>query len=35
MTGGEFWVLVITVSPMPSPRSFKDFDADPLRQALG
>jgi hypothetical protein len=28
-------VLVMTVSPTPCPRSFRDLEADPLLQALG
>lgn len=35
LTGPACCVLVMTVSPTPCPRSFRDLEADPLLQALG
>lgn len=34
-TGDDLDVFVITVSPMPCPKSFMDLEADPLLHALG
>lgn len=35
LAGPVCCVLVMTVSPTPCPRSFRDLEADPLLQALG